>query len=382
MRESLNGLSKAVQPRSTCMSWHPLLTKESGTVALDKFDCEVLYALDHDARQSLVALANLLDTTRDRVGYRIERLKESGVISAFSAVLNPYKLGLVAYKTYLRLRNDRKLIARVVRFLRANPHVHWVAECEGTWDFIFVAFSETPKGFHMLQNALLSEFSEIILGFSVYTLVDVTYFRKRYFLGEGSANFSFGGWPAQTEIDSIDLGILECLAADCRSSVKQIAKTVGLSQARVSSRITRLEELGVILGYRIDIDHSKLGMTMFKVQVQLQKFSEAEELRLLEFCKKNPFIALFIQQIGDCKIELELETFGYDHLNQIRRELREAFPDLIRQMDATVIGAQQYRFAPFEMAKVGQAREGVIEATSHSGAKERRRRGGRPLNRP
>lgn len=325
-------------------------SRKSDVVELDTLDKEILYALDHDSRQTVADLARLLEVTRDRVSYRVEKLVKSGVITGFSAVLNPYKLGLSAYKTYLRLRNDRRRIAQITRFLSQHPHIYWVAECEGSWDFIFVAFSQTPMGFHVLQNALLEQFSEIVLDYSVYTLVDVTFFRKRFFLEEGSASVSFGGNLEAAKVDEVDLRIAEQLASDCRRTYKEIAKATKVSEAVVSSRVSRLEELGVILGYHISVDYTTLGMTMFKVQVQLQKFSDQGEERILQFCKKNPFIALFIRQIGDYKIELELETYGYDHLNEIRREIREEFPELIKQMDATVIRDQRYRFAPFTMA--------------------------------
>lgn len=330
-------------------------------VELDSLDKEILYALDHDARQSVADLARLLDVSRDRISYRVEKLVEDGVITNFSASLNPYKLGLVAYKTYLRLRNDRRRIAQITRYLSKHPHIFWVAECEGSWDFIFVAFSRTPRDFHLLQNSLLEEFSEIILDFAVYTLVDVTFFRKRYFLMEGSAGFSFGGEPQALKLDKVDLSLAEQLASDCRRTYKEISRSARISESAVASRIARLEELGVILGYRIGVDYGKLGMTMFKVQVQLQKFSDQGEEQILQFCRKNPFIALFIRQIGDYKLELEMETYGYDHLNEIRRELREEFPYLIKQMDATVIREQYYRFTPFAMA-FGEAEDSTAKS--------------------
>lgn len=324
--------------------------RKAGLVVLDSLDKEILYALDHDARESVAGLSRLLDVTRDRISYRVEKLIENGIITGFNAVLNPYKLGVIAYKTYLRLRNDRRRIAQITRFLSKHPHIFWVAECEGSWDFIFVAFSPTPKGFHTLQNSLLEQFAEIIFDYSVYTLVDVTFFRKRFFLEEGSAGFSFGGGAETVKMGAVDLKLAEQLASDCRRTYKELGRATKISESMVASRIARLEALGVILGYRIAVDYSRLGMTMFKLQVQLQRFSDQAEEDLLRFCRKNPYVAMFIRQIGDYKIELELETFGYDHLTEIRNQLRQEFPDLIKHMDASVIREQHYHFAPFMMA--------------------------------
>ncbi len=61
-------------------------------------------------------------------------------------------------------------------------------------------------------------------------------------------------------IDRIDARILEILAADARTSVAEIARTVRLSSPSVSERIKRLEEAGVIEGYSAQINPGALGL--------------------------------------------------------------------------------------------------------------------------
>ena len=61
-------------------------------------------------------------------------------------------------------------------------------------------------------------------------------------------------------IDRIDARILTVLAADARTSIAEIARTVGLSSPSVSERIKRLEEAGVIEGYSARINPGALGL--------------------------------------------------------------------------------------------------------------------------
>lgn len=61
------------------------------------------------------------------------------------------------------------------------------------------------------------------------------------------------------EIDDIDRQIIKLLQEDSRISQRQLAKKVGMSPPAISDRISRLERLGVILGYTTTLDWSALG---------------------------------------------------------------------------------------------------------------------------
>jgi len=63
----------------------------------------------------------------------------------------------------------------------------------------------------------------------------------------------------RTDLDDIDRRILELLAKDGRRSASEIGRQIGLSPAAAKRRIDRLEEIGVIAGYRAVLDHARLG---------------------------------------------------------------------------------------------------------------------------
>jgi Lrp/AsnC family transcriptional regulator, leucine-responsive regulatory protein len=59
--------------------------------------------------------------------------------------------------------------------------------------------------------------------------------------------------------DGIDERLLDLLRADARQTLAQLGREVGLSPSAVKRRIDRLEHAGIISGYTIRIDQSKLG---------------------------------------------------------------------------------------------------------------------------
>lgn len=60
-------------------------------------------------------------------------------------------------------------------------------------------------------------------------------------------------------LDSRNVQILALLASNPRMSVSELARSVGMSAPATRERIQRLEEAGVIRGYRIEIDPAALG---------------------------------------------------------------------------------------------------------------------------
>ncbi len=80
-------------------------------------------------------------------------------------------------------------------------------------------------------------------------------------------------------LDSTDRQILLILREDGRASHATIAKRVGLSAPAVGERIRKLEQSGVIRGYRAVIDADRLGLkiTAF-VSIAPQPRKSAEQL--------------------------------------------------------------------------------------------------------
>jgi DNA-binding Lrp family transcriptional regulator len=66
-------------------------------------------------------------------------------------------------------------------------------------------------------------------------------------------------------VDEIDLKIIQILEADARTSFREIAKKLGISEGTVYNRVKRLQDEGVIKGYSARVDPTKLGMDLTAV---------------------------------------------------------------------------------------------------------------------
>ena len=61
------------------------------------------------------------------------------------------------------------------------------------------------------------------------------------------------------EFDATDRAILELLQENCKQPLAAIGEKVGLSAPAVVDRIHKLEEAGILVGYRAELDARKLG---------------------------------------------------------------------------------------------------------------------------
>ncbi|MES1154675.1 MAG: Lrp/AsnC family transcriptional regulator, partial [Rhodanobacter sp.] len=59
--------------------------------------------------------------------------------------------------------------------------------------------------------------------------------------------------------DPRNIALLQALQDDPRQPVSRLASRVGMSAPAVKERLNRLEETGVIRGYRLDLDPKALG---------------------------------------------------------------------------------------------------------------------------
>ncbi len=105
-------------------------------------------------------------------------------------------------------------------------------------------------------------------------------------------------------MDEKDLKILTLLTENSRTPSTRIARVLGISDVAVKKRIIKLEKEGVIKGYKLEVDPSKLGYSAIAyVGVNVNSESLLDVAKELSNRKDAVFVAL---TSGDHDIMLEL----------------------------------------------------------------------------
>jgi DNA-binding Lrp family transcriptional regulator len=122
-----------------------------------------------------------------------------------------------------------------------------------------------------------------------------------------------GGRPA---LDRIDVAILRLLVADARMSQRRIAREVGMSPPAVADRIVRLERLGVIRGYRAEIDRSLLGYPLV-VYIGAVAVQGSDQFQVVEALRALPEVEDVHVVTGPKDILMRLRLRDTGHLRNV-----------------------------------------------------------------
>lgn len=117
-------------------------------------------------------------------------------------------------------------------------------------------------------------------------------------------------------IDSIDVKILNSLIENGRVAITKVARALSISNVATQQRVTKLEKSGVIRGYSVDIDYTKLGYTTVAyIGIFLEKAKNYESV--IEEMKSVPEILEAHFTTGNYSIFAKIIAKDNAHLMQV-----------------------------------------------------------------
>ena len=105
--------------------------------ALDAVDRAILDQLTEDARRSVTTIAENVHISRAHAYNRLARLQSDGVITKYTALVDPLKAGLRS-SAYVTLKVRQQTWRDLRERLRAIPEVHHIALVGGDFDVIIL----------------------------------------------------------------------------------------------------------------------------------------------------------------------------------------------------------------------------------------------------
>ena len=301
----------------------------------DKLDRAILAILDTEGRATASEIARKVRRGRDTVAYRIQRLVSEEILQGSEPIINPASLGLGLYKSYVSFAQANQSLDRVHKRTVHHADCYCVAKAHGRWDLIFNMVASTPNQFMELRNSLFAGEEKHIreLGFSLFTRM-VHYNRK--YLGSPSKNWTTISTTSQVELDDTDRAILQALARDARRADAEIAREIETTPMVVSHRLKNLEKSGVIVGYRARLNRNELGLSSYKLQIELRDLSQKSLSKIETFAREHEFVTQFMLQLGSWPCEINVDVYDNRHLATLIDELREAVGAAIGLIEVTL----------------------------------------------
>lgn len=125
----------------------------------------------------------------------------------------------------------------------------------------------------------------------------------------------------QAIIDQTDRDILDLLRENARRPLREIAGAVGLTVAPVQRRIARLEKLGVIERYTVQINHGRIAGGIEAI-TELNFANDLDLAQVLAFVAGVPEVEEVLTLAGDPDALVRIRVNGVEDLRRVVSQLR------------------------------------------------------------
>lgn len=116
-------------------------------------------------------------------------------------------------------------------------------------------------------------------------------------------------------IDDIDRKVLRELQEDARVSYAELGRRVGLTTPAVIERVRKLEDAGVITGYRAEIDPAKVGLPI--IAFVRMSITGVDYSHIIEVAEQSEEVLECHRGTGGDSFIMKVAVSSVEHLQQI-----------------------------------------------------------------
>ena len=125
---------------------------------------------------------------------------------------------------------------------------------------------------------------------------------------------------SKARLDEKDWRLLELLQENGRASFTELGRRVALSAPAVTERVRRLEEVGVIRGYRAEVNAEKLGFPITAI-IRIEVPSGGGCATLLRSLEEIPEVLGAFRVTGEASAVVEAVAASPAHLEDLLNRL-------------------------------------------------------------
>lgn len=122
-------------------------------------------------------------------------------------------------------------------------------------------------------------------------------------------------------LDETSWQILQALQSDARLSFSELGRIVGLSAPAATERVRRLESLGIITGYRAQINAEKVGLPLMAF-IQLATSPERYP-QITKLVEELPEVLECHHVTGSCSFVMKVIASSIPHLEDLIGQLSQ-----------------------------------------------------------
>jgi Lrp/AsnC family transcriptional regulator, leucine-responsive regulatory protein len=278
-------------------------------------------------------LGKKVGVSREVAAYRTKKLMEEKTITDFYPIINIEKLGYVRNGCCMQLKGiTLEKEKEFFLFLIKHPFVTYMGPVVGKWNVAFDIISKDKNHLVGILKEIVEEIQPYLENYIITNNFseDEFYPMKLFGLKEKR---EIKHDNSKIELDLVDKKILSLLSTNSRTDYVELSSKLNLAANTVKYRIKRLESTGVIQGYTVLIDATKLGYEYYNLQIKLNPEAKDEELK--NFLRSNPRVFYYYKYLGNEHWDLDIGILAKNSkdLRDIIMEFRNKFGTWIKIHD-------------------------------------------------
>lgn len=301
---------------------------------MDEADFGILYALDKNARTPLGELGSMLRLSKASVARRISILEKQNFIKGYYAVIDSSLMGYMSFRVYVKFNNASPAIEkRFIGKLLADKRIWFIGMIQGGWDVGFVAWVKSLNEFNNLWFDLFNENRKHVGKYLVTPYSGLLHYALDYLNGGKNKTLLgvIGKSAYAIQLDRKDEAILRTISNNSRLPLTQIAVKTRLTPAIVKNRLNQLKKNGVIRCLRADVNATKLGYSLYKVDFFIEDLNKIGGLR--KFLERFPQLVYIDETIGGADLEADFHFKNPQEFEATLEEIKYAYSKTIREYE-------------------------------------------------
>lgn len=289
---------------------------------IDLADKKLIMALFNDGRATISSIAKRIRVSREKCLYRLNKLKEEGIIKKIIPVINFSLTGVSLYRVQLKLMHSAKH-EELINELKQLKKIAWLVKLHGNWDIVFSVWARDIEEFEETYKRILEKYGGIIEDKLFTVVTNIEHYPPTYILSSQRKVYETHRNQEKTvELENNQLHILNYLLEDGRMPLYDIANKMNCSISTVKYHMKKLKEGKILLGFRPVLDVNKLGYQHFKVMLELLNYSEKQKCHeLLKNCNNVVYIT---ESIGKYDLEFEAEFASLKELLEFIEKIKNS----------------------------------------------------------
>jgi Lrp/AsnC family transcriptional regulator, leucine-responsive regulatory protein len=120
----------------------------------------------------------------------------------------------------------------------------------------------------------------------------------------------------QGRIDGVDWRLLAELQRNARLSYAELGRRVGLTAPAVAERLRRMEDAGIIAGYRVDLRMEKIGLPIQAV-IRIAGYASRSPIELGRVIERAPEVMECLRVTGEDAYIVRVAVRSSEHLEEL-----------------------------------------------------------------